>query len=72
MTDLVKPSCGRCAYDVPDSMTEDYGACHRFPPVTVGESLAPHDPSRRPLYLWPSVHVSDWCGEFKARKEDSL
>jgi hypothetical protein len=54
-------ACKTCKYYVPDPYQPSIqGECHRFPPQYGG-----HGDTK-----FPSVKISDWCGEFQSRSKN--
>ena len=53
------PTCGGCAYFVPDP-EDELGECHKNPP-----SLFSDD--RGMGYCFPSVPANEWCGAFQRK-----
>ena len=45
--------CSNCVFFVPSSKENvNYGCCHRYPVFAVNR---------------PTIHFTDWCGEFKGK-----
>jgi len=38
----------------------DFVACHRYPPRAELSMVG--------AFIWPSVKLTDWCGEYKPKK----
>lgn len=56
-------NCGQCRfYKDADGRG---GQCRRNPPIHSGRSDG--DGYMAPMWLWPRVCTSDWCGEFKEK-----
>jgi len=41
--------------------------CHRYPPFYAGQyhALLYDDFDNHPIFEWPTVDITNWCGEFK-------
>lgn len=55
-------SCAACYYYYVDHDNLGHGLCRRYPPTT---SIWGHI-FGGPSSLWPDVHATDWCGEYRS------
>lgn len=54
--------CGYCTYY--DEADDDSGLCRRGRPTTIRNQGNWEESQKR---QWPTVAVTDWCGEFQAK-----
>lgn len=56
-----KDCCMVCRFSE-DTASDELYECHRYPPP------ADFDTSGEPLFRWPVVFNTSWCGEFVRRE----
>lgn len=57
---MSKPRCSTCRFFKRQSLQRSTYECHRFPPTMMKRD------STMAMWEWPTVELSDWCGEYRA------
>ena len=57
---MSEATCKTCRWWV--ETYERAGTCHKYAPAYAKQTVDG-------MFIWPSTHPDDWCGEHPARKE---